>query len=64
MYTATARATAENWFEPPEPILDRYMLRSRSKAANDNRHRSMKTSRTMRMATCVALIGAFSLLVL
>jgi hypothetical protein len=64
MYTAIARATAENWFEPPEPTLDRYLLRSRSKAANDNRRRSIKTSRKMQMATCVALIGAFSLLVL
>ncbi len=64
MNVARVRVNAEQWFEPPEPILDRYLLRSRRRAANDNRRRSIETFRSVQIATCVALIGAISLLAL
>lgn len=59
MGTAKARKTAEQWIIPPEPALDRYMLRSRPRAANDNRRLSFST---VRIGACVALTSALSLI--
>lgn len=60
MGTAKAREAAEQWIVPPEPALDRYLLRSRPRAANDNRRRL--TFRTMQIGACIALISALSLI--
>jgi hypothetical protein len=61
MGTATARKATEHWVEPPEPALERYLLRSRRRAANDNRRKSFSTLRTVQIVAC-ALISAVTLL--
>ncbi|MGH1572809.1 hypothetical protein ACRAWG_21720 [Methylobacterium sp. P31] len=62
MGTAKAREAAEQWIVPPEPALDRYLLRSRPRAANDNRRLSFSTFRTVQIGACIALICALSLI--
>lgn len=37
MYAAKDLGAVEQWIEPPEPALNRYMVRTRRRAANDNR---------------------------
>ncbi|GJE32986.1 hypothetical protein [Methylobacterium oxalidis] len=63
MYTARAKRTSEQWLEPPEPALDRYLLRTRPRAANDNRRLSVETFRTVQIGAGLALVGALSLVV-
>ena len=63
MYAARARGTAEQWIEPPEPALNRYLLRSRRRAANDNSRRSCETFRTVLIGAFMTLICALSLIV-
>jgi hypothetical protein len=62
MGTAKARKAAEQWIVPPEPALDRYLLRSRQRAANDNRRPSFSAFRTVQIGACSALISALSLI--
>jgi hypothetical protein len=62
MATAKAREVAEQWIVPPEPALDRYLLRSRHRAANDNRRLSSNTFHTVQIGACIALISALSLI--
>jgi hypothetical protein len=62
MGTAKARKAAEQWIVPPEPALDRYLLRSRWRAANDNRRPSFSAFRTVQIGACSALISALSLI--
>lgn len=62
MRTAKARETAEEWIVPPEPALDRYLLRSRPRAANDNRGLSFSNFHTVQIGACIALISALSLI--
>lgn len=62
MGTARARKATEHWVEPPEPALERYLLRSRRRAANDNRRLSFSTLRTVQIGACMALISALTLL--
>jgi len=63
MYTARARGAAEQWLELPEPALNRYLLRSRRRAANDNSRLPIETFRTVQVSACMALICAISLIV-
>jgi hypothetical protein len=63
MYAARARGTAEQWLEPPEPALNRYLLRSRSRAANDNSRLSFETSRAVLIGACMTLVCALCLIV-
>lgn len=58
MATAKAREVAEQWIVPPEPALDRYLLRSRRRAANDNRRLSFSTFQTVQMGASAAPISA------
>ena len=62
MYTARAREASEQWIELPKPVLDRYLLRSCRRAANDNRRLSFKTLRTVQIVACVTLISALPLI--
>lgn len=62
MSIAKVREAAEQWIELPEPDLDRYLLRVRAPAANDNRRISFETFRTVQIGACVALIGAATLI--
>lgn len=55
MYAVKACGAVEQWIEPPEPALYRYMLNSRHRAANDNRRLYAGSFRT-------ALIGILSLI--
>ena len=61
MYTASARRTEEQWVEMPETNLDRYLLRSRPRAANDNRRHSSVSVRAVQFSACVALVSVLSL---
>ncbi|AWN43652.1 hypothetical protein U8607_11235 [Methylobacterium durans] len=63
MKTAKACGTAEQWIELPEPALNRYLLGSRSRAANDNHRLSRETFRTLQIGTCMALTCALCLIV-
>lgn len=60
MYTARARESAEQWIELPKPTLDRYVLRSCYRAANDNGRLSFKALRSVQVSACVALISVLS----
>jgi hypothetical protein len=62
MITAKAREVAEQWIVPPEPALDRYLLRSRSRAANDNCRLSFNTFSSVRIGVCIALISTLTLI--
>jgi hypothetical protein len=62
MATAKAREAAEQWIVPPEPALDRYLLRSHRRAANDNRRLSFSTFHSVQIGACIALISALSLI--
>lgn len=62
MSVAKLRETSEQWIELPEPNLDRYLLRSRRPAANDNRRLPLETFRAVQIGACVALIGAATLI--
>ena len=62
MATAKAREVAEQWIVPPEPALDRYLLRSQSRAANDNRRQSFKALSSVQIGACIALISALTLI--
>ena len=61
MYTARAREAAEQWIEIPKPALNRYVLRSCYRAANDNGRLSFKALRSVQVGACVALISVLSL---
>ncbi|GJD94769.1 hypothetical protein OCOJLMKI_1973 [Methylobacterium iners] len=61
MYTARARQAEELWVELPEPNLDRYLLRSRPRAANDNLRLSSVGIRAVQFSACVALVSVLSL---
>ena len=61
MYTARAREATEQWIEIPEPTLDRYVLCTCHRAANDNRRLSFKALCTVQVGACVALISVLSL---
>jgi hypothetical protein len=64
MYTAGARRAAEQWLVPPEPALNRYLLHSRRRAANDNSRLSSKaTVGATLIGSCMALICVLSLVV-
>lgn len=56
MYSAKTCGAAEQWIEPPAPVLSRYMICSRRRAANDNRRSSSRGFRS-------ALSGILSLVV-
>jgi hypothetical protein len=62
MSIAKVRQPEEQWIELPEPNLDRYMLRSCSRAANDNRRPSGEIFRVVQIGACVVLIGATTLI--
>ncbi|WP_438346397.1 hypothetical protein [Methylorubrum populi] len=62
MSVAKARESSEQWIELPEPDLDRYFMRSRPKAANDNRRMLPEVFRAVQIGACVALIGAVTLI--
>ncbi len=62
MSVAKAREASEQWIDLPEPDLDRYFMRSRPKAANDNRRMLPETFRAVQVGACVALIGAVTLI--
>lgn len=62
MSNAKLRPSDEQWIELPEPDLDRYWMRARPQAANDNRHLSTETFRAVQIGACVALIGAATLI--
>ncbi|MBB2962191.1 hypothetical protein [Methylobacterium sp. R2-1] len=62
MSIAKVRESDEQWIELPEPDLERYLLRSRRQAANDNRRSSAETFRAVQVGACVALIGAATLI--
>jgi hypothetical protein len=63
MYTARARGTSDQWIEPPELAFGRYLLRSRHRAANDNRRLSPRTFPTLQVAACMGLSSALTLIV-
>jgi hypothetical protein len=54
----------EQWIELPKPNLDRYMLHSRRRAANDNRRGFLKGFGGVQVITCMALMSVVTLLVL
>ncbi|WP_336491691.1 hypothetical protein [Methylobacterium nigriterrae] len=58
MYAVKAREAGAQWIELPEPALDRYLLRSRRRAANDNSRLSFGTFRTLLFTSCAATICA------
>ncbi|MGU3359476.1 hypothetical protein ACLBWX_03995 [Methylobacterium sp. M6A4_1b] len=60
MSAARNREASEQWITPPEPALDRYILRTRGRAANDNQGSS---SKVFPISACLALSGALTLLV-
>ena len=62
MQAAKIYGPVEQWFEPPEAALDRYLLRTRHRAANDNSRLSVKSYRTIQVCGCLTLIGAISLI--
>jgi len=62
MGTAKAREVAEQWIVPPEPALDRYLLRSQSRAANDNRRLFLNVFSSVHIRACIALISALTLI--
>ena len=62
MYTAGVRKVEEQWFEPPQSDLDRYLLRSRRRADNDNRDPASKISLATRFGACMALLSALALI--
>lgn len=64
MHIAKVRPSDEQWIEPPEPALDRYLLRTRRPAANDNRRPSFPAFYAMQIGACAALIGVVSLIAL
>ncbi|MDR7039552.1 hypothetical protein J2X36_004328 [Methylobacterium sp. BE186] len=61
MYSARSREVAEPWLVLPEPALDRYLLRSRRRAANDNSRLPYRIPRTVLFGACAALISVLSL---
>lgn len=62
MYTAKARVIDEQWIEPPEPALDRYLLRSCHRATNDNRRPFFGIFRPVQFGACMALASVLSLI--
>lgn len=62
MTTARAREAAEQWIVPPESALDRYLLRSWNRAANDNRRLSLNTFSSVQIGACIAVISALTLI--
>jgi len=63
MNTARAREDAEQWITPPEPALERYLLRSRPRAANDNRRLFRGVFPALQIGACMALSSALTLIV-
>lgn len=64
LYAVQAFASVTRWLEPPEPALSRYLLRSRRRAANDNKRPPRRASRLTLIGSGTALIGALALVVL
>lgn len=64
MRIAKLRPADEQWIEPPEPALDRYLLHTRRPAANDNRRLSVPAFRFLQIGACAALIGVVTLIAL
>ena len=63
MYTARAHEAEEQWITPPEPALNRYLLRSRRPAANDNRRVFSRTFPVFQIGACIALSSALTFIV-
>jgi len=63
MYAATNCQATEQWITPPEPALNRYLLRSRRSAANDNRRSFSKFFTILQIGACIALSSALTLVV-
>lgn len=63
MTVARNRQITEQWIRPPEPALNRYLLRSRRRAANDNRGSFFKDLPVLQIATCLFLSGAITCIV-
>lgn len=64
MNTARAREPAEQWITPPEPALERYLLRARPRAANDNRRLFRGGFSTFQIGgACMVLSSALTLIV-
>ena len=63
MYTARARQSEEQWITPPESALNRYLLRSRRPAANDNRRVFFRTFPVLQIGACIVLSSVLTLIV-
>ena len=63
MYAATNRQATEQWITPPEPAINRYLLRSRRSAANDNRRSFSKFFPVLQIGACIALSSALTLVI-
>jgi hypothetical protein len=57
------RQAIEQWITPPEPALNRYLLRSYRHAANDNRSSSSKSLVTAQIAVCLTLISVLAIFI-
>lgn len=64
MRYAKVRPADEQWIEPPEPALDRYLLRTRRPAANDNRRPMAPAFRALQIGACAALLSVVTLIAL
>jgi hypothetical protein len=57
------RQAIEQWITPPEPALNRYLLRSYRHAANDNRSSSSKSLLPMQIAACLTLSSVLAIII-
>jgi hypothetical protein len=56
------RQATEQWITPPEPALNRYLIGSYRRAANDNRGYSSRNLLILQISTCLTLSGVVALL--
>ena len=56
MYAAKSLGGVEQWIKPPESALNRYLLRLRPRAANDNRCNLSGARPGAQIAACLALV--------
>jgi hypothetical protein len=52
----------EQWITPPEPALNRYLVGSCRRAANDNRGYPSKNLLILQIYACLTLSGVLTLL--
>lgn len=56
------RQATEQWITPPEPALNRYLIGSYRRAANDNRGYSSNNLLILKISACLTMIGVLTLL--